>query len=131
MGAGEIGGYVESILDSWSRHQAEVFPDMDAEAWRREGLAHVEAVLHDGVATPGNELLAIHTDSEAVGGRAGAEVGQQATPATCTCTARTVEITTRVRRLLRWRSGCARRACAGSALRWCQVRGISLRCVCR
>lgn len=68
MGAGEIGGYVESILDSWSRHQAEVFPDMDVEAWRREGLAHVEAVLHDGVATPGNELLAIHTDSEAVGG---------------------------------------------------------------
>lgn len=68
MGAAEIGGYVESILDSWSRHQAAVYPDTDVEYWRREGLAHVEAVLHDGVATPGNELLAIHTDSEAVGG---------------------------------------------------------------
>lgn len=79
MGAAEIGGYVESILDSWSRHQVAVFPDTDVEAWRREGLAHVEAMLHDGVATPGNELLSIHTDSEAVGGIWAEADGQCAT----------------------------------------------------
>ncbi|MFT3943906.1 MAG: GNAT family N-acetyltransferase [Ancrocorticia sp.] len=68
MGAAEMGGYVEAILDSWSRHQAAAYPDTDVEEWRREGLTHVETVLHDGVATPGNELLSIHADSEAVGG---------------------------------------------------------------
>ncbi len=68
MSAGELGEYLGSVLHSWARHQVAVYPDTSIEQWIQIGSEDVEQRLHDGVSTPGYELLAVCTESQMVGG---------------------------------------------------------------
>ena len=68
MSGGELGEYLSSILHSWARHQVAVYPQTTVDHWIQVGSDDLEQRLHDGVATPGHEILAVCTESQMVGG---------------------------------------------------------------
>lgn len=68
MSGGELGEYLDAILHSWARHQVAVYPKTSIDHWIRVGSDDLEQRLHDGVDTPGHEILAVCTESQMVGG---------------------------------------------------------------